>query len=56
MSDDSVSAVVQVIAPPSAPEVLVEDAGKSAQNLWWDDRDDIVLWWDRCGRVVVFTG
>ncbi len=35
---------VQVIAPPSAPEVLVEDAGKAAQNLWWDDRDES-LWW-----------
>jgi D-xylono/L-arabinono-1,4-lactonase len=44
MSDDSVSAVGQVIAPPSAPEVLVEEAGKSAQNLWWDDRDES-LWW-----------
>jgi len=44
MSDDSVSAVGQVIAPPSAPEVLVEDAGKEAQNLWWDDRDES-LWW-----------
>jgi D-xylonolactonase len=44
MSDESVSTVAQVIAPPSAPEVLVEDAGQSAQNLWWDDRDES-LWW-----------
>ena len=44
MSDSSVESVQQVIAPPSAPEVLVEDAGKAAQNLWWDDRDES-LWW-----------
>ena len=44
MSEDTVSTVDKVIAPPSAPEVLVDDAGKAAQNLWWDDRDDS-LWW-----------
>jgi sugar lactone lactonase YvrE len=44
MSDESVSTVQQVIHPPAAPEVLVEDAGKAAQNLWWDDRDES-LWW-----------
>jgi sugar lactone lactonase YvrE len=44
MLDETVSAVGQVIAPPSAPEVLVEEAGKAAQNLWWDDRDES-LWW-----------
>ena len=44
MLDESVSAVGQVIAPPSAPEVLVEEAGRAAQNLWWDDRDES-LWW-----------
>src|ERR1700753_3157224 len=44
MSPEPASAVERVIAPPSAPGVLVEDAGKSAQNLWWDDRDDS-LWW-----------
>ena len=44
MSDESVSTVDRVIAPPSAPEVLVEEAGKAAQNLWWDDRDES-LWW-----------
>ncbi len=44
MSDESVSAATQVIAPPAAPEVLVEDAGKLPQNLWWDDRDES-LWW-----------
>jgi D-xylonolactonase len=44
MSDSSAETVDQVIAPPSAPEVLVEDAGKAAQNLWWDDRDES-LWW-----------
>ncbi len=44
MIDDSVSTVDRVIAPPSAPEALVEEAGKAAQNLWWDDRDNS-LWW-----------
>ena len=44
MMEESVSTVDRVIAPPSAPEVLVEEAGKSAQNLWWDDRDNS-LWW-----------
>ena len=44
MSDESVSTVEQVIHPAAAPEVLVEDAGKAAQNLWWDDRDES-LWW-----------
>lgn len=44
MSDESAATVEQVIAPPSAPEVIVEEAGKSAQNLWWDDRDES-LWW-----------
>ena len=49
MSDSSVSTVAQVIAPPSAPEVLVEDAGKAAQNLWWDDRDESLWWTDAEG-------
>src|SRR5882762_8405284 len=44
MSDESVSMLEQAIAPPSAPEVLVEEAGKWAQNLCWDDRDES-LWW-----------
>src|SRR5277367_2897648 len=44
MLEETVSAVGQVIAPPSAPEMLVEEAGKAAQNLWWDDRDES-LWW-----------
>ncbi len=52
MSDESVSPVSHVIAPPSAPEVLVEDAGKAAQNLWWDDRDDSLWWTDLEGGVL----
>jgi D-xylono/L-arabinono-1,4-lactonase len=44
MTDETASTVDRVIAPPSAPEVLVEEAGKAAQNLWWDDRDES-LWW-----------
>src|SRR5277367_2026033 len=55
MSDESVSAVAkatQVIAPPSAPEVLVEEAGKSAQNLWWDDRDESLWWTDVEGGAI----
>jgi sugar lactone lactonase YvrE len=49
MSDDSVSVVEKVIQPPAAPEVLVEDAGKAAQNLWWDDRDESLWWTDANG-------
>jgi len=49
MFDETVSAVEQVIAPPAAPEVLVEDAGKSAQNLWWDDREEALWWTDVAG-------
>ena len=44
MFEESASVVAQAIAPPAAPEVLVEEAGKAAQNLWWDDRDES-LWW-----------
>lgn len=44
MPDDSVSTVEQVIHPAAAPEVLVEEAGKAAQNLRWDERDES-LWW-----------
>jgi D-xylonolactonase len=52
MSDSSASTVDQVIAPPSAPEVLVEDAGKAAQNLWYDDRDESLWWTDVEGGVI----
>jgi D-xylonolactonase len=52
MSGESVSAVERVIAPPSAPGVLVEDAGQSAQNLWWDDRDGSLWWTDVEGGAV----
>src|SRR5471030_1502089 len=52
MSDESVSTVDRVIAPPSAPEVLVEEAGKAAQNLWWDDRDESLWWTDVEGGVL----
>jgi len=48
MLEEIVSPVGQVIDPPAAPEVLVEDAGKIAQNLWWDDRDES-LWWTDVG-------
>ena len=44
MSEESVAAVDQVVHPAAAPELLVEDAGKSAHNLCWDDRDES-LWW-----------
>jgi sugar lactone lactonase YvrE len=43
------SPVEKMIQPPSAPEVLVEDAGKLAQNLWWDDRDESLWWTDVAG-------
>jgi len=52
MSDESVSTVDRVISPPSAPEVLVEEAGRAAQNLWWDDRDESLWWTDVEGGVV----
>jgi D-xylonolactonase len=52
MSDASVSTVAQVIAPPSAPEVLVEEAGKAAQNLCWDERDESLWWTDVEGGVL----
>jgi D-xylono/L-arabinono-1,4-lactonase len=52
MTDASVSTVDRVIAPPSAPEVLVEEAGKAAQNLWWDDRDESLWWTDVEGGVL----
>ena len=52
MIDESVSTVDRVIAPPSAPEVLVEEAGKAAQNLWWDDRDESLWWTDVEGGVL----
>ena len=44
MTENAISTIEQVIAPSSAPEVLVEEAGKWAQNLVWDDRDES-LWW-----------
>jgi len=53
MLEENVSTVGQVIAPPAAPEVLVEDAGKSAHNLWWDDRDESLWWTDiESGRLL----
>ena len=52
MIDESVSTVDRVIAPPSAPEVLVEEAGKAAQNLWWDDRDNSLWWTDVEGGTI----
>jgi sugar lactone lactonase YvrE len=60
MLEELVSTVRQVIDPPAAPEVLVEHAGKLAQNLWWDDRDDSLWWTDVTGgclyRLNVETG
>jgi sugar lactone lactonase YvrE len=52
MSPEPASAVDRVIAPPSAPGVLVEDAGQAAQNLWWDDRDGSLWWTDIEGGAV----
>jgi D-xylonolactonase len=52
MIEEKVSAVEQVISPPSAPAVLVEDAGAAAQNLWWDDRDNSLWWTDVEGGTV----
>ena len=52
MIEATVSTVDRVIAPPSAPEVLVEEAGKAAQNIWWDDRDDSLWWTDVEGGTI----
>jgi sugar lactone lactonase YvrE len=52
MIHEPASAVERVIAPPSAPAVLVEEAGKAAQNLWWDDRDNSLWWTDVDGGAV----
>jgi L-arabinonolactonase len=52
MLEEKVSAVEHVIAPASAPVALVEDAGKWAQNLWWDDRDDSLWWTDLEGGAL----
>ncbi len=49
MLEEVASTVGQVIDPPAAPEVLVEDAGKFAQNLWWDERDESLWWTDVAG-------
>jgi len=49
MLEETISPVGQVIDPPAAPEVLVEEAGKAAQNLWWDDRDESLWWTDVAG-------
>ncbi len=53
MTDESVSTVDQVVHPPAAPAVLVEEAGHTAQNLWWDDRDNS-LWWTDVGGGAVY--
>jgi sugar lactone lactonase YvrE len=54
------STVQKVIAPPAAPEVLVEDAGKAPQCLRWDDRDESLWWTDAEGgrlfRLNLHTG
>ncbi|HUB66236.1 MAG TPA: SMP-30/gluconolactonase/LRE family protein [Candidatus Methylacidiphilales bacterium] len=52
MLDEPVSTVKKVIAPPAAPQVLVEEAGKLAQNLWWDDRDESLWWTDTEGKRI----
>jgi sugar lactone lactonase YvrE len=44
MIAEVVSTVERLIAPPAAPEALVEDAGRAVRSLWWDERDDS-LWW-----------
>lgn len=46
------SSVEKMIQPSAAPRVLVEDAGKLAQNLWWDDRDESLWWSDLAGGTL----
>jgi L-arabinonolactonase len=52
MLDEPASTVKKAISPPAAPLVLVEEAGKSAQNLWWDDRDESLWWADAEGNRI----
>ncbi len=49
MVQEIASSVGQVVQPASAPDVLVEDAGKFAQNLCWDSRDESLWWSDVAG-------
>jgi sugar lactone lactonase YvrE len=49
MLEEVTASVGKVVDPPAAPEVLVENAGKTAQNLWWDDRDESLWWTDSTG-------
>jgi D-xylonolactonase len=49
MLQEIVSSVGQAVHPAAAPDVLVEDAGKFAQNLCWDDRDESLWWSDVAG-------
>jgi D-xylonolactonase len=60
MPDVTVPMIDRVINSPAAPAVLVEQAGKRAQNLWWDDRDESLWWTDTAGgclyRLNVQTG
>lgn len=37
---------------PSAPELLIEDAGKQAENLHWSPRDQSLWWSDFTGGAV----
>ena len=60
MPEVTVTTIGLVTDPPVAPAVLVEQAGKSAQNLWWDDRDESLWWTDVAGgclyRLNILTG
>jgi sugar lactone lactonase YvrE len=49
MLQEIVSSVGKVVHPPASPEILIEDAGKFAQNLCWDDRDESLWWSDVAG-------
>jgi D-xylonolactonase len=49
MLQEIVSSVGKAVHPAAAPDVLIEDAGKFAQNLCWDDRDESLWWSDVAG-------
>jgi D-xylonolactonase len=49
MLQEIVTSVGQVVHPPAAPDILVEDAGEFAQNLRWDERDESLWWTDVAG-------
>lgn len=54
--DENASPIARAIAPAAAPEIVVAEAGKLAQNLRWDNRDESLWWTDlEGGRLFRFN-